>query len=575
MPDSEREAFLIDSLYRISSLVNDTEDPKEAFQLILEELMRVMRASSASIALINPDTNSLEIEAHLGLKHDTDQLSLPLGFGITGWVALHGKPLLIPDVREDPRYIAFKKTIRSEMAVPMLLRGDPVGVVNVDSEQPDAFNENDLKLLTLLTNEATKVVNRLWLIRKLKEKADQLQSIIDIGQQLVAKRDTRYILDSITEQGLRLMGCRLCAILLLTPDNRSLRLQSIAGASGSMDYNEELLLEDSSVGVAIQRKKQVSVFNMAFTEEHHFVPLVQQEGLVSLLATPILFEDEVIGVLNAYTDKPHRFTNDEKRIFSSLASLGAVAIQNARLYHRVFSSEESLRKNERLTTLGLLAAEIAHEIRNPLTVIKLLFDSLDLDYQADEARQRDVSIIREKINQLEEIVGRVLNFGKSRHELHARFDLRQLVEDTLHLVRLKMEQSGLTLEYHAPEQPLFVNVHKGQIQQVVLNLVLNAMQAMPSGGRIAIQLSSRTSDTQQSQAVFRIQDHGSGMPPEIANTLFESFLTNRKEGTGLGLAISKRILKSHRGNIELIDTGPSGSCFEFWLPQIHPTSKDS
>lgn len=568
MPDSEKEAPLLDSLYRISSLVNNTEDPQEAFTFILEELMRVMRAASASVSLINPDTNRLEIEAHQGLIQDSEELSLPIGRGITGWVALHGKPILIPDVREDPRYIPFKKSVRSEMAVPMLLKGTAVGVVNVDSEQPDAFTTNDLKLLTLLTSEATKVVSRLWLIRQLKDKADQLQSIIDIGQQLVTKRDTRDILDSITAQGLQLMDCHLCTLLLLNPDNRSLRLHSIAGASDPTDYDEDLLLEDSSVGVAIQRKKQVSVLNMPFTEEHHFVRMVQKEGLVSLLATPILYEDEVIGVLNAYTNKAHRFSDDEKRIFSSLASLGAVAIQNARLYHRVFSSEESLRKNERLTTLGLLAAEIAHEIRNPLTVIKLLFDSLDLDFQGDEGRQHDVTIIREKINQLEEIVGRVLNFGKSRHELHSRFDLRRLVEDTLLLVRLKMEQSGVFLEYDAPGHPLFIEVHKGQIQQVVLNLLLNALQAMPDGGKINILLCSRESGNGQTQAVFRVQDHGGGMPSAVADSLFESFLTHRKEGTGLGLAISKRILKSHRGNIELIHTGPTGSCFEFWLPQI-------
>ena len=98
----------------------------------------------------------------------------------------------------------------------------------------------------------------------------------------------------------------------------------------------------------------------------------------------------------------------------ALADLGAISIQNARLYDRVFYTEESLRKSERLTTLGTLAAEIAHEIRNPLMVVRLLFDSLKFEEQQEEGMEKDISIIREKLNHLDEIAGRILDFGKSR-----------------------------------------------------------------------------------------------------------------------------------------------------------------
>ena len=185
----------IDSLYRISSLVSKTDDPQEALELIMDEIVEVLGATSASIALINPDNNSLEIEVYRGLPSFSQELQLQLGQGVTGWVAFHGTPLLVKDVRKDARYVPVKDTIRSEMAVPMIEQGGVIGVVNVDSETLNAFNEDDLKLLTLLTDDATRVVSKLWLIKQLTRKASQLESLISMGQTLVSKLELGDLLD--------------------------------------------------------------------------------------------------------------------------------------------------------------------------------------------------------------------------------------------------------------------------------------------------------------------------------------------------------------------------------------------
>jgi signal transduction histidine kinase len=128
-------------------------------------------------------------------------------------------------------------------------------------------------------------------------------------------------------------------------------------------------------------------------------------------------------------------------------------------------------------------------------------------------------------------------------------------------MRLKLHQQKIQLEFHPSAEALMVNVNKGQILQVLLNLVLNATQAMPEGGQIKINLSS---DDQF--AFLTIADSGSGIPEEIQNEIFDSFLTNRPDGTGLGLSISKRILRGHRGNIDLLNSSGDGSTFRFWLP---------
>ncbi len=247
--------------------------------------------------------------------------------------------------------------------------------------------------------------------------------------------------------------------------------------------------------------------------------------------------------------------------------MGSVALQNARLYARVFHSEDVLRKNERLTTLGLLAAEIAHEIRNPLTVLKLLHDGLGVDFPKGDPRRTDMRVIGEKLDQLEALVTRVLNFAKAPSSLHSRWSLADIVEDTLVLVRLKLAQSKVSVTFEPPSRPLFVDAQKGQIQQVLLNLLLNATHAMPEGGTITLTISTEDRSGAQ-HAVLDITDTGTGVPEAIRDRIFDSFLSGRPDGTGLGLAIAKRILLGHHGDITLRQTGPAGTTMRITLPLV-------
>jgi len=259
--------------------------------------------------------------------------------------------------------------------------------------------------------------------------------------------------------------------------------------------------------------------------------------------------------------------NDEKRILNTLASFSAVAIQNLRLYSLMIENEEHLQKNDKLITLGLLAAEIAHEIRNPLTVIKLLFGSLDLQFEEGDERNKDAQIIDEKISQLEGIVEQVLNFGKTSETIHSYWNLQTLVEESMHLVRLKLLQSKIETRLELDKGKLIIEANKGQVQQVILNLILNAQQVMLDGGTITFRC-SQESIKGQLYGCIEIEDTGTGIEPDIKDQIFDSFLTGRPGGTGLGLAIVKRILKSHRGDIIVKKSGPEGTTMKLWLPLI-------
>ena len=289
------ENTAIDSLYRISSIVSNTEDPKEALERILQEIVNVLEPSSASIALINPDSKKLELEASYGLSEDWADLDLSLGQGITGWSALHGQALIVPDVRKEPRYISVRPHVRSEMAVPMEDRGTVIGVVNVDSEKIDAFDDQALKILSLLTKEASRVVAQLWLFQQVRTKANQLESLVNLGRRISGELDPDTILQFLAKEGRTLMDCHSCALFILSPDQEQLTLHTMVGLRGPIEADEAIQLNSSAVGVAIHRQKQVEVTDLAFTEENDFMHIVQREGLVSMLSSPIIFNNEVIG----------------------------------------------------------------------------------------------------------------------------------------------------------------------------------------------------------------------------------------------------------------------------------------
>lgn len=562
---TDTDRAVIDSLYRISSLMGKMEDPHLAFDYILDEIRNLLQADSATISLKTPEANTLRIEVSKGLADHSTGFELKLDQGITGWVALHGKAVLANNVKRDSRYFSLNKATRSEMAVPMVDQGTVIGVVNVESESDGAFDEQNLRVLSLLTNEATKVANRLWLISQLKRKSEQLESLIIASRKLVLKREQSDLMDSLTREALRITNCKISALYLYDLKKRQLILHSLADRAGNRAYEEILRVEDTAAGAAILHLKQIEVLDVRRTEEHHLTDLISSEGLVSMLCLPILSEEEPIGILNAYTDSLYRFDDEEKRMLSTLAAIGAVAIQNARLYSRVFSTEELLRRSERLSTLGLLSAELAHEIRNPLTVIRLLFDSLDLNYDADDIRSKDATIIKEKINQLDSLANRILEFGKSSDTHLQPVSLNLVVDETIHLLRLKLEQMRIELHYHNDGEALSVQSNKGQLQQVFLNLILNATKAMPHEGKIHI-YARQESRGDDAFVVVEIRDSGTGIPDKLRDSLFASPLLGNHHSDGLGLNIVKRILQSHHGGIEVAHTSPEGTTMRIWLP---------
>ncbi len=557
-------------LHQVGTVIHSTLDPEEALQLILKEAVRVMRASSGSTVLINPTDGMLEIHASQGLPPDAVKLKLRVGEGITGWVARTGKPARVGDVTRDPRYVMLRPEVRSELAVPLEVNGQLRGVLNVDSERLEAFSAEDLELLEALAAQAARVIHNTWLYEQLRLKARLFESLASVSQAINSTLNVDDALKVITREACVLMHARLCSLMLLDESRQWLDLRASYGAGETYLRKPRLSVDDSLLGVVVRRRKPLQIANVQTSARYQHVDVAQRENLVALLSVPLLFNGRAIGTLSVYTAQPYSFSNEEIRILSALAELSAIAIEKARLYERLVDVEEQMRQNEKLAALGLLAAEVAHEIRNPLTVMKMLYHSLDLKFPEGDPRAKDASIIDQKISHLNKIVEQILDFTRTTEPQFSRVNLNQLIEELGLLVRHKLKHQNV--QWILKLQPALPAVmgEAGQLEQAFLNLILNAVEAMPEGGALAIasrEVRLPRASAAPTHVAVEFSDTGPGLSEEVRRHAFTSVLTSRKaRGTGLGLAIVGRVVETHHGQIKIKSGATRGTTIRVLLP---------
>jgi len=556
-------------LYQVGQVIHSTLEPQEALQLIISEAVRLMRASSGSTVLINPTTGLLEIHAAHGLPAQAADLRLRVGEGITGWVAKNGKPARVGDVTKDPRYVLLRPEVRSELAVPLEVQGQVRGVINVDSERLDAFTPADQELLESLAAQAEAVIQNTWRFEQLRLKARLFESLASVSQAINSALNLDDALNVITREASVLMHAKMCSLMLLDDTRQWLDLRASFGAGEAYLRKPRLAVEESLLGVVVRRKKPVQIAEVQTSTRYQNVEVAQREGLVALLSVPLVFAGQVIGTLSVYTGQPYSFSDEEVRTLSALAELSAIAIEKARLYERVVDVEEHLRQNEKLSALGLLAAEVAHEIRNPLTVMKMLYHSLDLNFPAGDPRAKDARIIGEKMEHLNKIVEQILDFARNTEPELAAVNLNAVINELGLLVRHKLKNQHIQLVQHLQHDLPLVMGEAGQLEQAFLNLMLNAAEAMPDGGQLTIASHTvrQPDDSAPTHVAIEFSDTGQGMQEEQRNRAFTSLLiTTKAKGTGLGLAIVGRIIEAHRGEVTLESKPGEGTTVRVLLP---------
>jgi signal transduction histidine kinase len=557
-------------LYQVSNVIHSTLDPQQALQLILREAVRLMRASSGSLCLINPNNGLLEIQVSAGLPSNAAELKLRLGQGITGWVARTGKPARVGDVRRDSRYVMLRPDVCSELAVPLEVMGEVRGVLNVDSHNESAFSAADQELLEELAVQAASVIQNTWLFEQSRLKARLLETLVSVSRSINSALNVNEALQLVTREACALMEARTCSLLMLDPSGQWLDLRASFGAGTAYLGKPRVNVDESFMGIVVRRKKPMQLENVQSSSLYQNIDVARREGLVSLLSAPLVFGGQSIGTLNVYTGQPRSFSNEEVNTLSALADLSAIALEKARLYERIVDVEEQLRQNEKLSALGLLAAEVAHEIRNPLTVMKMLYHSLRLEFDPADPRVKDDAVLREKMDQLNKIVEQILDFARDTEPKLSPVNVNQVLDDLVLLIRHKLRNQQIQyVRRLAPDLPQ-VMADPAQLAQAFLNLTLNALEAMPQGGTLT--LSTRAFRTARRGALpthvlIEFRDTGHGMPEDQRRRPFSSLLsTTKHKGTGLGLAIVGRVVETHRGKVRIRSRPNAGTAISIQLP---------
>jgi signal transduction histidine kinase len=233
----------------------------------------------------------------------------------------------------------------------------------------------------------------------------------------------------------------------------------------------------------------------------------------------------------------------------------------SRTIEQLQQREHEVLRAEQLAAVGQIAAGVAHELRNPLTAIKMLVQTGLEGLPPTGLAAEDLAVIEQSIRRMEQYIQIFLDFARPPRSERRRADLVEVVRRAAALVEGKARRQKVTVSLDVPDHPVPASFDPQQIQQVLMNLLLNALDAQPRGGLIEVEVEASTD-----VATIRVRDHGPGIPADIRARLFEPFVTSKPDGVGLGLSISKQFVEAHGGRIRVESASDSGTVVTFTLP---------
>lgn len=556
----------INALLEISKAIASGLYLEDILRLIVTVTANVMNSKICSLWILDDRERRLKLKATQSISPEyLKERSLGLGEGVVGHVALHKRPMAILNVLEDPLYkekeLAKKEGLVSMLSVPMCIKDRVVGVINCYTSSPHSFSKIEEELLSTIANQAAICIEKSGLMETL-----------DIDEIL------RAVLKGVTKN----IGFDRARLYLINEKRNCLECKMAVGVD-----------EDEIKGITLPLDVDDSILARSVIEKRPFIvrdvakdtrvnkTLKEKFNLKSLIVVPVMTKEKVFGAISADNVKPHKKIS--KEAFESVIALSqqaSLAIHHAFRYkelkelsqkmeERIKEAQNELRKTEmelfraeKLAALGQLAAGFAHEIRNPLTSINLLIQSLIEKLPKNETYIEDLNVIEGEIERIDEIINQFLRFAKPSQPILERIEIIPILEEVLQLLKLQIEKQKIIVKREFSKLPPII-IDKEQIRQVFLNLILNAIQAMPDGGELKLggQLSGEGRFVK-----LQFKDSGIGIPQEHIGRIFDPFYTTKDNGIGLGLSIVHRIIDQHQGRIEVDSNLGKGTLFTIWLP---------
>lgn len=412
-----------------------------------------------------------------------------------------------------------------------------------------------------------------------KKNTDHREALLKSSREMVSVVDINELSERLVRGTSRAVDSDKAALYLYDAAKSRFSLSSVVGIDNPRHFSDPVLGRNDALVRALSQSRECFVREELAMTQGDNDKAQAAERMIQLgaeVAVPIMSKNKLAGILNLGRKGDGQiYSNEDLEFLSTLANQAAIAIDNARLYENLKQSQLTLRRADRLSSLGMLTAGLAHEIRNPLVAIRTFTQLLPERYDDPEFREVFQGLALKEVDRICGLINDLLSFARPSRPNMAEENLNEVVDGVARILESQAKDRDVTIAREFSTDLPRAWIDREQLKQVFMNLILNAIQAMREGGSlvIATRLSSDGDDNASHPCVqVEVRDTGIGIPQENLEHIFDPFFTNKDGGSGLGLSISNQIIEEHGGRILVKSRIKEGTSFFVNLPLDKPAS---
>ncbi len=463
--------------------------------------------------------------------------------------------------------------IKFGAAMPLFMHDRPIGSFYALRKIDRAFSAEELELLEACASHLSTAIEHARLLESERRRSQDLEVQLEVGRLVTGSLNLDQILEASASHLARIVNASHSYLWLLEPDG--VLKGVVTSATEHQEHFRTVRLERNAPSLAaraVQQEKPVRE-QAAMSSELVNQGLNARYQMKSLLALPLMLRGVPMGAaVIGDAENQREWTDAEVERATVISAQIAVAIANARLfedlkksYDQLAQTQVELVKRERLAALGELSAVVAHEVRNPLGVIYNSMSALKRMLTPSGESAQLFEMINEEAERIDTLVADLLEFARPHAPELKPEALPKIVAGAVKVIEGTRGGTGVKMEVDVSEGFPKVPVDERMLRQALLNLLANAVQAMPRGGEVRVKLAIEARRGFP-HARIDVADSGPGVPAALTESVFQPFVTTKATGSGLGLAVVKRIVEAHRGDIELTSAPGRGAIFTVWLP---------